>query len=95
MHLGRWQETDVAIKSLSSLTHIAITTDITSGSTRSSSEDSKAPDVDATMRTLEREVTISLDLPNVISHFKGVQQEVCVHERVLKYTLDFTLGSPP
>lgn len=70
VHLGRWQETDVAIKSLSSLKHIAITTDITSGSTRSSSEDSRAPNVDATMRTLEREVTIPLHFQQGISHLR-------------------------
>lgn len=64
VHLGRWQETDVAIKVLTSLSNIAV--GMATGSpalrgagpsaARTDDGDSYADDALATKRTLEREV---------------------------------------
>ncbi len=58
VHLGRWQETDVAIKVLASLRDICVATDsldpaLFGGLVK---DDSAAPDPEMGLRSLEREV---------------------------------------
>ncbi|KAK9845513.1 hypothetical protein WJX81_008391 [Elliptochloris bilobata] len=79
VHLGRWQETDVAIKVLTSLSNIAVSmangspTPRAAAAARTDLGDSYGDDAQATKRTLEREVNIvaAIRHPNVVL-FMGV-----------------------
>eukprot|EP00884_Botryococcus_braunii_P018261 jgi/Botrbrau1/5118/Bobra.0128s0026.1 len=59
VHLGRWQETDVAVKLLISLQDICSATDNTStGASALAKDEGPGPDPAAGLRGLEREVTL-------------------------------------
>jgi hypothetical protein len=64
VHLGRWQETDVAIKVLASLRDICVATDSVEPAPFGGlvKDDPVAPDPEMGLRSLEREVCTPLCL---------------------------------